>query len=123
MTRIPIRFDTVWRWFLAALCIPVSQSYLEVDGPQVHVRMGWSFRATFPRDAVASVQPLGSPVLSIGVHGMCGRWLVNGSHRGIAVLRLAPEQRARVLGFPVHLRELMLSVDDPEALRQALLES
>ena len=48
MTRIPIRFDTVWRWFLAALCIPVSQSYLEVDGPQVHVRMAWSFRATFP---------------------------------------------------------------------------
>ena len=75
-----------------------------------------------PRDAVASVQPLGSPVLSIGVHGMCGRWLVNGSHRGIAVLRLAPEQRARVLGFPVHLRELMLSVDDPEALRRALLD-
>lgn len=122
MPRIPIRFDTVWRWLLAALAIPVSQSYLEVDGPEVHVRMGWSFRATFPRHAIASVEPLGGPVLSIGVHGMCGRWLVNGSHRGIAVIRLDPEQRARVLGFPVRLRELMLSVEDPQALRRVLLD-
>ena len=29
------------------------------------------------------------PVVSIGVHGWRGRWLVNGAHRPIAAIRLA----------------------------------
>ncbi len=120
MQRFPIRFDPPWALLFRALLLPPGQSFLEIDGGEVRVRMGWAFRAAFPRNSVASVRPLGTWVLSIGVHGLCGRWLVNGSHRGIAVLELDPEQRARVLGFPVRLRELMVSVDDPEALQRAL---
>ncbi len=120
MHRFPIRFDPPWALLFRALFMPPSQAFLEVDEARVRVRMSFGFAASFPRACVASVRPLGTWVLSIGVHGMAGRWLVNGSHRGITVLELRPEQRARVLGFPVRLRQLMVSVEDPEALVRAL---
>jgi hypothetical protein len=55
------------------------------------------------------------------VHGWRGRWLVNGAHRPIATITLALPARARVLGFPVRLRELLLCVDDVAELQRALL--
>ena len=51
------------------------------------------------------------------MHGWRGRWLVNGAHRPIARITLALPGRARVLGFPVQLRELLVSVDDVAELR------
>ena len=57
---------------------------------------------------------------SRGVHGWAGRWLVNGSGKGLVSLELKPEQRARVLGVPVRLRELIVSVEDPAALIRSL---
>jgi hypothetical protein len=58
--------------------------------------------------------------LTRGVHGWAGRWLVNGAGDGIVVLNLDPLQRGYVMGFPVKLRELRVSVDDPSALATAL---
>jgi hypothetical protein len=54
------------------------------------------------------------------VHGFSGRWLVNGSGEGILTIDLDPAQRAYVMGFPVRLRQLMVSVADPAALASAL---
>lgn len=54
------------------------------------------------------------------VHGFAGRWLVNGSGEGILALDLEPAQQARVLGVPVRLRQLLVSVDDPDALAERL---
>jgi hypothetical protein len=45
---------------------------------------------------------------------------VNGSGQGIVTLELNPRQRAYVMGFPVRLRRLMVSVGEPAALAQAL---
>jgi hypothetical protein len=58
--------------------------------------------------------------LTRGVHGWAGRWLVNGAGDGILVISLNPWQRGYVIGFPVTLRELLVSVDDPSALAIAL---
>ena len=117
--RIPIRYQNPWRWLLTVLLLPQRFSYIRIDGDAVKVRLGWAFRAKFPRAAVASVTDY-RPVVSIGAHGWKGRWLVNGAHRPIASIRLSPTMQARVMGFPVTLRELLVSVDDRDVLRLAL---
>lgn len=55
-----------------------------------------------------------------GVHGWAGRWLVNGAGDGILAIDLEPRQRAYVMGFPIRLRQLLVSVEDPRALATAL---
>lgn len=119
-TRFPIRFDRWYRALSTVLLLPASASYVEVADDQVEVHMGWGFRTRFPLTAVAKTALFEGRTMSRGVHGWAGRWLVNGSGAGIVVIHLQPTQRARVLGFPVRLRELMVSVDAPDGLREAL---
>ena len=57
------------------------------------------------------------------MHGFGGRWLVNGSGRGVLTLNLNPAQRAYVLGLPASLRELSVSVADAATLGAALIEA
>jgi hypothetical protein len=54
------------------------------------------------------------------VHGFAGRWLVNGLGQGILIIDLTPPQRGYVMGLPVRLRQLMVSVADPTSLAPAL---
>ena len=118
--RIPIRYGTPWRWLIPILLLPARSAYLRIDGDVVKVRMGWAFRMKFARVDVSDVVNH-RPVLSIGVHGWKGRWLVNGAHRPIARIAFALPVRARVLGIGVQLRELLVSVDDVAQLQRALL--
>ncbi len=118
--RFPIHFDSWYAALSRTLFIPPTASYVELNADFVVVRMAWAFDAIFPRASVQSITPLASNPVSRGVHGIAGRWLVNGSGSGILSLRLEPAQRARVMGFPVTLRELMVSVDDPASLQAAL---
>lgn len=119
-TRFSIRFDPWYALLSSALLLRPSEAYVEVTDDDVTVAMGWAFRARFPRSAVASTERLEATPLSRGVHGLAGRWLVNGAGDNILVMDLRPAQLARVLGFPVQLRQLMVSVDDPEALATRL---
>ena len=118
--RLPIRFDKAYGALSTVLFLRPSASCVEVEGDHVDVRMGWAFRSRFPRSAVASTAALGRKPLSQGVHGFAGRWLVNGSGEGVLTIDLDPVQRAYVMGFPVRLRQLMVSVADPAALASAL---
>ena len=118
--RFDVRFDLWYEVLSRALLLPPKSAYLSVEGDEVEVRMGWAFRARFPRAAVTRVAKLATPPISRGVHGWWGRWLVNGSGRGIVVLDLAPDQRAYVTGFPVRLRQLLISVNDPPGVAAAL---
>jgi hypothetical protein len=119
-TRIPIRYSKLWSWLLTIALLPRRLSYIEVEGDVIRVRMAWAFRLKFTRGDISTVDT-NRPVLSIGVHGWRGRWLVNGANRPIARITLALPARARVLGFPVRVRELFVSVDDVAELRRALL--
>lgn len=114
--RIPIRFDPWYKVLSTVLGLSPSSSYVEVSGDQIHVRMGWAFRATFPKNAVASTETAAIRPLSRGVHGFAGRWLVNGAGDRILTVALDPVQRCHMLGLSLSLRELMVSVDDPAAL-------
>jgi hypothetical protein len=62
-------------------------------------------------------------VYSWGVHGWRGRWLVNGSPKGIVELTIDPPVRAHVAGLPITLRTLSVSVTDPDALIAAVAKS
>lgn len=119
-TRFPIRFDQGYRVLSSVLFLPASSAYVEIAEGEVHVRMGWAFRARFSLGAVVSAAESDQRPLSRGVHGFAGRWLVNGSGQGILGIDLEPAQRAYVMGFPVRLRRLLVSVAEPAALATAL---
>ena len=117
--RIPIRYQAPWKWLLPIFLLPARSAYVRIDGDVVKVRMGWAFRATFSRSDVIEVAKH-RPVVSIGVHGFRGRWLVNGAHRPIATIRLAQPVRARIIGFPLSVHEILVSVAERDALREVL---
>jgi hypothetical protein len=119
-TRFPIKYSRVWSWLLTILLLPRRFSYIEIDGGTIRVRMSYAFRARFTRGDISDVRSH-RMVVSIGAHGWRGRWLVNGAHRPIARITFAIPVRARVLGFGVQLRELLVSVDDVAELQRALL--
>lgn len=114
--RFPIRFDGWFRRLTSALLIRPADCFLELAGDAVDVRMGWAFRARFTRVCVSDACVLEGTVTSRGVHGWNGRWLVNGSGDRIVSIDLQPVQRARVLGVPVRLRQLAISVENADAL-------
>ena len=120
VVRYAIRFDPWYRALSTILGLPPSGAYVDMADDAVDVRMGWAFRARVPRSAVASVSRSPLRPLSRGVHGFAGRWLVNGSGKGILSLAFAPTQRASVLGVSVSLRELLVSVEDPDGLTRLL---
>lgn len=123
LMRYPILFDK-WYQILSTLCfLPPSGSYIEVNGEKIHVRMGWAFRATFPKSAIVSFKTSDFRPLSRGVHGFSGKWLVNGAGHPLLSIEFAPEQKAFVLGFPVRLKQLWISLENPSALAKSLKET
>lgn len=89
-------------------------SFIERSGDQLHVKMGWGFRARFPVASIRSVTPYSGVAMGIGVHGFGGNYLVNGKANGIVTLEIEPTARAFVIGIPVKLRKLSVSLDEPE---------
>jgi len=91
-----------------------------VDTDEVRIAMGRVFRARFARKSVRSIGRDTAFVDGWGVHGWRGRWLVNGSSSGMVRLDLEPEVRARVLGVPVRLSALRVSLTTPDELIRVL---
>ena len=89
-------------------------SSIERSGDQLHVKMGWGFRAKFPVASLRSVTPYTGVAMGIGVHGFGGNYLVNGKASGIVTLEIQPTAKALLLGIPVKLRKLSVSLDEPE---------
>lgn len=91
-----------------------------LDDESLRVRMGFSFRAEIPRPSIKSVNPFSGLALGIGVHGWRGQWLVNGSTRSLVTIEIDPPAPAKVLGIPVRLRILQVSIESPEQFMAAL---
>lgn len=111
------------KWMLP-LAVPfrVGPKHSEVavrDGA-LHVSMGWGFSAEIPLASIKEAGPWEGRITSWGVHGFRGRWLVNGSSHGVVALTIDPPVKARVCGVPVTLRQLGVSVTDPDALIAAV---
>jgi hypothetical protein len=108
------------RRLMSVLGLGPSLSGVTLDDEEMHVRMGWAFRARVPRAAITGARPVSGMVGGIGVHGWRGRWLVNGSIKGIVGIDIDPPVRAHAIGIPVHLHYLALSLEDPDAFLAAL---
>ena len=102
------------RPLLSMLCLGPRFSYVDFDGSDLHVVMGWGFRASFPASSIRSVVPYDGTTANIGVHGFAGSYLVNGKGSGLVTLMIEPTVKARLMGFPVKLRKLSISLDSPE---------
>jgi hypothetical protein len=118
--RFPIRFDPAFRLLCNTLFLSPDEAHVDVADDLVTVKFSWAFRATFPRVSIASASLYPQRPLSRGVHGFAGRWLVNGAGDRVLDLRFEPAQHGHVVGWPVRLRQLLVSVDDPTALADAL---
>jgi hypothetical protein len=69
-----------------------------------------------PRTAITSARPDDSRVYGWGAHtSFRGRWLVNTSSRGLVRLTIDPPARGHCTGVPVTVRDLRISLADPEA--------
>lgn len=111
-----LRFD---RWYLP-LSVPLGlgpkNSELRVEAGELHVKMGWAFSAAIPLTSIKSVEPITTRVYSAGVHYGFGRWLVNGSYKGLVKLTIEPAAQAKMWKRSATVRELWISVTDPDAL-------
>ena len=112
--RFPIRFG-VLRWLLVVLGTGPRFSHVDVDFDTVRATMGWAFRSTIPRPSIVKAYKDRNMWGGIGVHGWRGRWLVNGSVSGIVTMEIDPPARGWVIGVPVRLRKLHVSLEDPDA--------
>ena len=113
--------------FIRVLMMPMllgpRHSYVRVDDDRVSVRMGlggWAFAARVPRSSLTEVKRVAGPVLGWGVHGWRGLWLVNGSSKGLVRMTTDPRVRGRCLGFPLRIRQLTVSLADPDGFVRAL---
>jgi hypothetical protein len=80
-------------------------------------------RATIPRSAAREVALDPDAVTGWGVHGWHGCWLVNGSASGLVRFEIEPAAQAWVIGIPVQLKTLRLSVMSPSELINELVGS
>src|ERR1043165_3050026 len=98
--RFPIRISSFNGVLFRGLLISPSNSYVELHGDNIHVRLGWAFSARIPQRLVARAGPGRPPTipLTAGAHGWRGRWLVNGASDGIVTLELSEPVRAFVSG-------------------------
>jgi hypothetical protein len=117
--RYAIRYG-IFKPLLSLMGLGPRFSYARLDDKRLKVRMGWAFYASVPRSSIAGAQRSRSFVSGIGVHGWRGRWLVNGAAGGLVTITIEPVARAWVLGVPVKLRMLRVSLEDPDGLVAAL---
>lgn len=119
--HLPMAGDTFsfrfgfWKPLLAVFGMGPARSRVEVDRSTVRVRMGWAFRAKIDRATIVRAFADTNKYWGIGVHGWGGSWLVNGSVSGIVTVAIDPPAPARVLGYPIRLRTLSVSLEDPAA--------
>ncbi|SPM42555.1 hypothetical protein BN1232_03061 [Mycobacterium numidiamassiliense] len=111
-----LRFE---RWYLP-LSVPIGlgpkNSELRVADGTLHVKMGWAFDARIPLASITRAEVPTERAFAWGVHYSRGRWLVNGSTKGLVALTIEPPARAKAVGRSVKLRSLWVSVTDPDAL-------
>ena len=115
-----LRYGPFSRHLLKLVASGPDRSGIAVNDADVAIAMGRSFNGRAARASVTSARPLADTVLSRGVHGWRGDWLVNGAADGLVELLFDPPMKAHVLAVPLHVRRLRIAVDDPDGLVDAI---
>jgi hypothetical protein len=123
-------FSFSWNRFMRILMYVLfagpRHSTIRVDHDSVRVTMGvrgWAFTANVPLLSIADATEVAGPVWAWGAHGWRGRWLVNGSSRGLVRLTIMPKAHGRCAVFPLRVGELTLSLADPAGFVRAVTPS
>jgi hypothetical protein len=114
-----------WMRALAQLtALGPRRAGVDLSDDELQVSMGWGFQARIPRRAIRQAHRLDRRRdiwHSVGIHPLLGgRWVVNGSLDGVVTLAIEPPVPARALGWPIRLRWLAISLEDPEGFLAAL---
>jgi hypothetical protein len=125
-----VQFQFSYNAFIRVLMIPMllgpRHSTVQVDDDRISVRMGfggWGFTAAVPTVSITEVKRVAGPVLGWGVHGWRGLWLVNGSSKGLVRMTIEPRAPGHCLGFPLRIRQLTVSLADPDGFVKAVSSS
>jgi hypothetical protein len=109
------------RTLLSTLLVRGRETRVDLDDADLDVRMGWLFQVRLPRTSITSAREDHRRVYGWGVHtSFRGRWLVNTASQGQVRLTIDPPARGRCTGVPVTVRELRLSLQEPQAFLAAL---
>jgi hypothetical protein len=132
-TTFPISFDRPSRSPMTVLGAGPNVSRVEVSSSTVAIRMGWAFRGTIPRGAVASARSVDRGLSELsgpfrisvlrGVNYWRGTALVNGAGTGLVEITLDRPTWVRLGPFPVRMRRVIVSVEDQSGLVAALNRS
>ena len=107
------------RWYVllsTPLGLGPKSSEVRIEDGTLHVKMGWAFEAHIPVASIIRAAASEERAFTAGVHYSNGRWLVNGSRKGLVALTIEPPVQAKVPMMSTTLRSLVLSVTDPDAL-------
>ncbi len=115
-----LRYGAYSRHLLKLLGSGPAHSGIAVSDGDLAIKMGRSFDGRAPRRSIVSARSLADTVISRGVHGWRGDWLVNGAGAGLVEILFDPPMAGHVLMFPVKVRRLRISVDDPDGLVGAM---
>ena len=102
------------------ILLTFTRPRVELTADTLRVSMRWAFGVVIPRSDIAEVGPEPRRRFSIGAHGWRGRWLVNTTTADLVRVTVDPPARGRTLGLPVTVRELVLSVADPDGFTAEL---
>ncbi len=122
-TTFEMSFNAFNRVVMTALLCGPRTCHIVLSAERLRVSMGvgrWAFSAAVPRSSLAVATRFTGPVMGWGAHGWRGRWLVNGSSRGLVRIPIDPPARGRCLGYPLRLRVLVLSLEEPDEFIAAL---
>lgn len=119
--RFSIRIDMIWRPFMLFLGATASNSYVEVEGDQIQLRFGSTFRHTIARGNVASAARCSWSVFD-GFGVRAGGQIVGliGSTGGVVELRLREPATFRFAGWPWTVDRVAISLEEPQAFIDAV---
>lgn len=118
-----LSFNAFMRIVMTPILCGSRRCHVVLTADQLKVTMGmgaWAFSANIPRSSIAGAQRVSGPVWAWGAHGWRGRWLVNGSSRGLVRVSVDPPGRGRCLIVPIKVKELTLSLEQPDGFVAAL---
>ena len=121
------RFEMSFSSFMRILTTPIlagpRRCHVTLGADRLSVAMGvggWTFSADVPLSSVGEVARVSGPVWGWGAHGWRGRWLVNGSSRGLVRISIQPAAFGRCLVVPIKVTELTISLEEPDEFVAAI---
>jgi hypothetical protein len=118
-----LSFNPFMRILMTPMLCGPRRCHVRLTAHRLEVSMGmggWAFSTAIPRSAVTGAARVSGPVMGWGAHGWRGRWLINGSSRGLVRVSIDPAGRGRCLIAPLRVKELTLSLERPDEFIAAL---